>query len=214
MLPVQEAIESTNTCRFYRTDPVSDDVLLRVLDAARYAPSGGNRQPVRFVVVRDPAKRRQLKEWYLPIWEAYAGQAKAAGTPPGARGRMLANADHFAQHLDEVPVLLVVCAVLADVYPTDRNLGRLSIVGGASVYPAVQNVLLKARDESLGTALTTLLCVAEPQVKELLRIPDDVATAAMLTVGYPVRPFPKRLRRQPLGQSVFAEEFGRPLAAP
>ena len=107
MLRVQEAIESTNTCRFYRTDPVSVDVLLRVLDAARYAPSGGNRQPVRFVVVRDPAKRRQLKEWYLPIWEAYAGQAKAAGTPTGARGRMLANADHFAQHLDEVPVLLV-----------------------------------------------------------------------------------------------------------
>jgi nitroreductase len=211
MMTVQEAIESTNTCRFYRPDPVTDEVLLRVLDAARYAPSGGNRQPVRFIVVRNPATRRQLKEWYLPIWDAYAGQAKAAGIATGSRMRMLANADHFARHLDEVPVLLVVCAVLADIYPTDRNLERLSIVGGASVYPAVQNVLLKARDEGLGTALTTLLCVVEPQVKELLRIPDGIATAAMLTLGYPTRPFPKRLRRQPLGQSVFSEEFGRPL---
>ncbi len=80
--------------------------------------------------------------------------------------------------------------------------------------PAVQNILLKARDEGVGTALTTLLCVAEPQVKELLRIPDGVAPAAMLTLGYPVRPFPKRLRRHPLDQRVFAEEFGRPLPRP
>ena len=207
----QAVIESTNTCRFYRPDPLPDDVVMRILDAARYAPSGGNRQPVRFVVVRDPAKRRQLKEWYLPIWNTYVAQAKAATPATGPRARLLANADHFAQHLDEVPVLVVVCAVLAALYPTDRGLGRLSIVGGASVYPGVQNVLLKAREEGVGGTLTTLLCAVEPQVKELLCIPDGVATAALLALGYPVRPFPQRLRRRPLAEMVFGETFGMPL---
>ena len=92
--------------------------------------------------------------------------------------RLLANADHFAHHLDEVPVLIVVCAQLSDLMATDRHLDRLSIVGGASVYPSVQNLLLAARAEGLGTALTTLLCALEPQVKGLLEIPDGIATAA------------------------------------
>jgi nitroreductase len=209
----QEVLETTGTCRFYRPDPVPDDVLRRVLDAARFAPSGGNRQPVRFIVVRDLHKRRKLKEWYLPIWRAYLTQAVRAGAQTGARARLLANADQFAERLDEVPVLLIVCAVLADLYPTDRELGRLSIVGGASVYPAVQNLLLKAREEGLGTALTTLLCAAEPQVKELLHIPADVATAAMITIGYPAKGFPTRLRRRPLAEVTFADEYGRPLAS-
>jgi len=210
-MTLQEVLETTGTCRFYRRDPVPDDVLARVLDAARFAPSGGNRQPVRLIAVRDAGKKRTLKDWYLPIWSAYVGQVTQAAAPDPSRARMLANADHFAQHLDEVPVLLIVCATLADLYPTDRDLGRLSIVGGASVYPAVQNVLLKAREEGLGTALTTLLCVVEPQVKALLHIPDGVATAAMVALGYPAQGFPTRLRRRPLAEMAFADEYGRPL---
>ena len=210
-MQLQEVIETTGTCRFYRTDPVSPDVLARILDAARFAPSGGNRQPVRFIAVQDPGKKRTLKEWYLPIWESYAGRIKAAMSHDPARARMLANADHFARHLDEVPVLLVVCAVLNELLATDQGLDRLSIVGGASVYPAVQNVLLKAREEGLGTALTTLLCMVEPQVKELLHVPDGVATAATLALGYPVKRFPKRLRRRPLAEVAFADEYGRSL---
>jgi len=212
-MTLQEILETTNTCRFYRPDPVPDDVLRRVLDAARFAPSGGNRQPVRFVVVRDAVKKRTLKSWYLPIWKRYAESAASAGAGSGARARLLANADQFAEHLDEIPVLLVVCAVMADLYPTDHGLGRLTIVGGASVYPAVQNLLLKAREEGLGTALTTLLCAAEPQVKELLRIPAEVGTAAAITLGYPAHGFPKRLRRRPLGEVAFADEYGQPLSS-
>jgi nitroreductase len=87
----------------------------------------------------------------------------------------------------------------------------VSIVGGASVYPAVQNVLLKAREEGLGAALTTLLCMVEPQVQRLLNIPDGVATAAMITLGYPAKPFPKRLRRRPLAEVAFADAYGQPL---
>jgi nitroreductase len=210
-MTLQEVIEATGTCRFYRPDPIPTDVLARVLDAARFAPSGGNRQPVRFIAVRAAEKKRRLKEWYLPIWKNYAGRIKQAVPSDPVRARLLENADHFAHHLDDVPVLLVVCAVMADLLPTDQGLGRVSIVGGASVYPAVQNVLLKAREEGLGTALTTLLCMVEPQVQQLLNIPDGVATAAMITLGYPARPFPKRLRRRPLAEVAFADTYGQPV---
>jgi len=110
-------------------------------------------------------------------------------------------------------VLIVVCAQLSDLLATDRHLDRLSIVGGASVYPAVQNLLLSARAEGLGTALTTLLCALEPQVKGLLEIPDGIATAATVTLGYPARAFPKRLARRPLGEICFADAYGAPLFA-
>lgn len=121
----REVIETTGTCRFYRPDPVPDDVLRRVLDGTRYAPTGGNRQGVRFVAVRDPAKRRHLKELYLPLWEQYASRATAR---PGAPvPRLLANADHFARHLDEIPVLVVVCALFGPAAASDpRRSGQVS----------------------------------------------------------------------------------------
>ncbi|MCW5892150.1 MAG: nitroreductase family protein [bacterium] len=206
----REVVSSTPACRFYRPDPVPDDVLRRVLDAGRHAPTGGNRQGVRWIAVRDAHKRRQLAALYLPLWEQYAGRAT---TRPGAPlPTLLANADHFARHLADVPVLLVVCALLGDLLATDRHLGRLSIVGGASVYPSVQNVLLGARNEGLGTALTTLLCAVEPEVKALLGIPEEgVATAALVALGWPSQPFPKRVARRPLAASCFADAWGTPL---
>ena len=206
----REVIETTGSCRRYRPDPVPDDVLARVLDAARWAPSGGNRQPVRLVAVRDAAKRRRLKELYLPLWNRYLG-ATAGNVTRSDFPKLVQDADRFAHELDQVPVLIVVCAHLPDIYPTDNRLGRLSIVGGASVYPAVQNLLLKARDEGLGAALTTLLCAVEPDVKALLAIPDDFATAAMLTLGWPARPFPRRMKRRPLAEIAYLDGFGQPL---
>lgn len=121
--------------------------------------------------------------------------------------KIIASADRFAHRLAEVPVLVVVCAKLADVHPTDAALGRLSIVGGASVYPAVQNLLLAARAEGLGSALTTLLCAEEPAVKALLAIPDDVSTAATIALGWPAQPFPTRLSRRPLAESAFLDRW-------
>lgn len=208
-----ELIRSTNTCRYYTGEPVSDEVLEGVLNAARFAPSGGNRQPVSVVVVRSAAKKRALKELYLPIWNAYvdgigAGEVRVGGLP-----KLVEDADHFARHMDEIPVMLVVCARLADVHPTDTGLDRLSIVGGASIYPAVQNMLLAARSAGLGSALTTLLCAVEPQVKALLEIPEDVSTAAMVTMGWPVKPFPTKLRRRPLSEMAFVDRYGDPFGA-
>ena len=204
-----DVLHTTPTCRYYRPDPVPDDVLRRVLDGARWAPTGGNRQGVRFLVVRDAARRRRLKELYLPLWEQYAERSRDVSDVP--RPRMLANADHMARHLDEIPALIVVCARLADLLATDRHLDRLTIVGGASVYPAVQNVLLAARAEGLGTALTTLLCAVETQVKELFGIPEGIATAALVALGWPERPFPQKLSRRPLEEICFAEDWGTPL---
>lgn len=204
----REVIQTTGACRHYRPDPVPDDVLARVLDAARWAPTGGNRQGVRFLVVRDPVKRRALRDLYVPLWEQYV---QRAGARPGAPlPKLVAAADHMARHLDEVPVLLVVCAQLGDLLATDRHLDRLSVVGGGSIYPAVQNVLLAARAEGLGTALTTLLCAVEPQVKELLGIPADALTAALVPLGWPAQPFPRKLARRPLSDICFGDAWGEP----
>ena len=207
-----EVMQTNGTCRFYADDPVPDALLGEVLDAVRWAPSGGNRQPLSLVVVRNPTTKLRLQELYLPFWETYLAGVDAGNVRLGIRDkRILDAADHFARHLADIPVMVVVCARLADVHPTDTELGRLSIVGGASVYPAVQNMLLAARNVGLGTALTTLLCGVEPQVKELLAIPDDVSTAAMVTMGWPARAFPKKLNRRSLDEIAWSEQFGRPL---
>jgi nitroreductase len=117
----REVLETAGTCRFYKPDPIPDDVLRRVFDGTRWAPTGGNRQGVRFVLVRDPAKKRRLKELYLPAWDQYLGRAVARpGAPMPA---LLERADHFARHLDDVPVLVVVCAQLGDCSPPTATSG-------------------------------------------------------------------------------------------
>lgn len=205
-----EAIRTNMTTRYFTSEPVSDADLATAFDYARFAPQGGNRQPVRFVVVRDEEKKRQLQEWYLVPWKAYLAGAESGDIEIGAEkaARTLRYADHFAEHLAEVPVIVVACGELDGLHPTDTELDRLSIVGGGSVYPAVQNFLLGCREAGLGTALTTLLCLYEPQVKEMLGIPDGVATAAHIAVGHRQKPFPTTLDRRPVGEVVFTESWG------
>ncbi len=210
-MDLQDVIRSNNTCRYYRPDPVPDEVLERVISAARFAPNGGNRQPVRFVVVRDAATKEALRDLYLPYWNAYIKAASGGEIRVGILPKAARDADTFANHLHEVPVLLMVCARLEDVHPTDHELGRLSVVGGASIYPAVQNLLLSCREEGLGSALTTLLCHEEPKIKELLAIPEDISVVATLAIGYPEKPFPTRLSRRPVSEIAFLERYGDPL---
>jgi nitroreductase len=210
-MDLTEIMCTNGTCRFYKTDPVPDELMARVLDAARWGPTGGNRQPVSFVVVRDQKKKEALRDLYLPIWKPYVTAARQGSVRIGAKSSLLDNADHFAHHMADIPVMLVVCARLADVHPTDDRLGRLSIVGGASVYPAVQNVLLAARAAGLGTALTTLLCEEEPKVKTLLCIPEAVSTAAMVTIGWPAKAFPRKLTRRPLAEIAYLDQYGSAL---
>jgi nitroreductase len=214
-MELSDVVTSAVTTRFYTDDPVTDSQLQPAFDYARFAPQGGNRQPVRFIVVRDEAKRRQLAEWYLVPWKAYLAGARSGEIGIGAEKaeKALSNADHFAENLHRVPVIVVACAHLDGVHPTDTELGRLSVVGGGSIYPAVQNFILGCREAGLGTALTTLLCLYEPQVKELLDIPEGVITAAHIAVGHRPRPFPTTLDRMPLAQSVFTDSYGTPTYA-
>ena len=208
-----EILRSTNTCRFYKEDPVDDETLARVLSAARWAPTGGNRQPVNLVVTKNHEKKLELQKLYLPLWNEYTVGIRDGSVKVGTKDkRIVDNADYFANNLANIPVLVTVCARLEDVHPTDVNLERLSIVGGASVYPAVQNILLAARQNGLGSALTTLLCAEESRVKELLQIPEHVSTAAMLALGWPEQEFPSKLTRKPLSEIAWLESFGMPFA--
>jgi nitroreductase len=212
-----QAMRSAPTTRRFKPDPVPPEVLVRVLDSARFAPSGGNRQGWRVVVVRDPELRLALRDLYLPHWRAYmeqTGGARMLAEPDGldpARVRMVRRADEYAKGLERIPVHLVVGVRLEDLAVTDAKLPRQSIVGGASVYPFVQNLLLGLRAEGLGAALTTLLVPAEAEVKRLLEIPDDVAIAAHIGVGYRADPWPARLARRPVDEFAFSERYGNPL---
>jgi nitroreductase len=209
-----DAMRCAPTSRRFSSEPVARESLLRALDSARFAPSGGNRQGWRVVVVQEAAARSALRDLYLPHWRAYleaTGAAQLLREAQGAgagRARMLQMANEYAERLDEVPVHLVVGVRLADLAVTDAGLARQSIVGGASVYPFVQNLLLALRGEGLGAALTTLLVPAEEQVRQLLDIPEEVALAAHVGVGHRADPWPRALSRRPVGEFAFAERFG------
>lgn len=216
-MDLYEAMRCAPTSRRFTDEPVAPEVLRRVLDSARFAPSGGNRQGWRVVVVRDAERRRAIRDLYVPSWNAYmeqTGGAQMLRSPDdfdAARVRMVQRADEYAQRLHEVPVHLVVGVRLDDLAVTDAHLPRQSIVGGASIYPFVQNLLLALRNEGLGAAMTTLLVPAEGEVKPLLGIPDDVALAAHIGVGRRADDWPKQLARKPVEEFAFAERFGEPL---
>jgi nitroreductase len=203
-------MRTAGTTRRFLSDPVPEATLHRVLDNARFAPNGGNRQGWHVIVVTDPATRRALHELYQPPWHAYLGEryGLAPGTRPGAEHPApLRRSMEFAEQLYEVPVHLLVTVDLRALAVTDRNLPRQSIVGGGSVYPFVQNLLLGLRQEGLGAALTTLLIPNEPKVKELLAIPDEHALAALVAVGYPAGPLPTRLKRKAVEEFATRDRF-------
>jgi nitroreductase len=214
-IELYEALRTTRAVRRLRPDPVPDDVLQRVLEAATWAPTGGNAQPWRVVAVREAEAKRALQALYQPRWDAYAAHHRKLleGAPAELRERqerMLRAADHLARHLHEAPVILVFCFDPAAMAITDAGLDRPSVVGGASVYPAVQNALLACRAEGLGCTLTTLLCAAEAEVKPLLGIPDGWGTAAHVPIGWPASRGHGPLRRRPVSKSAYLDRWGQP----
>jgi nitroreductase len=210
-----DILQTAGTGRYYKEDPIPDDVLFRVLNATRWAPQGGNRQPNRYIVVRDAATKKALRDLYFPFWRDYLAKAGIGEIAIRGKGipKLLQDADYFADNFHKVPVIVVVCAHMESIHPTDLELDRDPVVYGASIYPAVQNMLLAARAEGLGGSLTTLLCHEEPAVKQLLNIPDEYATAAHVALGYLAVPFPKKLTRLPLSEVVFSESFGTPMVS-
>lgn len=210
-LDLQEALRTTGSVREFRAKPVPREVVWRVLDTARFSPSGGNVQGWQVVVVEDPDKRRRLRDLYLPGWYEYlaltsAGlrpwspladrEAEAAARPAAEQHRLSAASGPggFAEHLDAAPVLMVLFVDLGALAAVDRDLPRYSFVGGASVYPFAWSVLLAARAEGLGGVITTMCVHEEPAVKALFGAPAELALAAVIALGYPVSR-PRRLTR-------------------
>jgi nitroreductase len=224
-----ETLRTTGAVREFRDEPVPDDVLWRVLDTARFAPSGGNRQGWRVVVVKDPETRRQLRELYLMGWYEYvaiqgsgmtawaptndrAAEAQAVSKAPELAAQALTRPGGFAERLDEVPALLVLLADLQVLAATDRDLDRYTFAGGASIYPFAWNLLLAARSEGLGGVITTIAIRQEPDLKRVLGAPNELAVAAVLALGYPTHQ-PRRLTRSPVDSFTTIDHLdGAPFA--
>jgi nitroreductase len=204
-----ETLRTTASVREFRPEPVAPDVLARVLDTARFAPSGGNRQAWRVVVLQDPAVKAALRDLYLPGWYDYlairqhglvpwapvtdeAAERAALADAPGIAAAA-AGSGGFAEHLAAV----------------DRGFTRYTFAGGASVYPFVWNLLLAARAEGLAGVMTTMAIRREAEVKALLRVPDDVALAAVVALGRPVHQ-PTRLDRAPVASFTTRDRFDGP----
>jgi nitroreductase len=207
------AMRTLRAVRRLRPDPIPDDVLARVLEAATWAPTGGNLQPWRIVLVRSSALKAKLGELYAASWKRFAGAygQRIRQLPPAEQERqrrMVAAGDWLAAHFHETPVIAVFCFDPRAMAITDAKLPRISVVGGASVYPAVQNLLLACRVEGLGCVLTTLLCEHENAVCDLLDVPEGWGTAAAIPIGYPVGGGHGPIRRRPVRDLVFDDRFG------
>jgi nitroreductase len=184
-----EVIGTQRAMRRLKSDPVPEALVKKLVWAATRAPSGGNRQPWRFLVITDAAKRGAIAALYSEAWEAYraTGYGGSAGkqlSPEDADSneRVLRSSQYLVDHLAEVPVLILVCTFSAP----SVNAG---IAAGSSIYPAVQNLMLAARALGLGTALTTIHRQKQDEVRKLLDIPESVETAALIPVGWPMGKF-------------------------
>jgi nitroreductase len=219
-MELYDVMRTTPATREFTDDPLPDETLRRILDHARFAPSGGNRQGTRVIVIRDRPLRERLVELTEPAVRRYVAQTKAGQGPWNALDPPPPTADEiaatpvpesFTTPLLTAAAVLVVCVDLGVVAATDQDLDRVGIVGGASVYPLVWNVLLAARNEGFGGTITTMAVAEEAGVKELLGIPDTFAVAAVVPLGKPAREV-TRLRRRPVEDFVTRERFdGDPL---
>jgi nitroreductase len=212
---IYETMRTLRAVRRLRPDPIPDDVLHRVLEAATWAPTGANLQPWRIVVVKDRALKEPLGKLYNERWTAYSTQYRGAipaSASPDARARAertLAAGDYLGAHFGRTPVIAMFCFNPKNMAITDARQQRISVVGGGSVYPAVENLLLACRAEGLGCVLTTLLCQCEPEVRKLLAIPDPWYTAAAIPIGYPVGRGHGPLIRRPVEQLAYLDTWGR-----
>ncbi len=213
-----EAMSTLRAVRRLRPDPIPDDVLRRVIQAACWAPTGGNQQPWRVITVRSPERKQALADIYGPEWTRYAANfgPRLEGLEGEDRARwerILTAGDYLAEHLAEAPVILMFVADFRAMAVTDAKLDRISLVGGGSVYPPVQNAMLACVAEGLGCTLTTLHCLREDEVKAALDIPDPWATAAMIPIGYPVGKGHGPITRKPPSEMAFRNTFAEPWTA-
>jgi nitroreductase len=198
-----EIMQTTRSMRRLKPDPVPAALIRKVLEAGTSAPSGGNMQRWRFLVVRDPEIKKTIGAYYKRAWDEVVSPRYRAGEPaPGTSGerfsRMLDAAQYLADHIHEAPVWIIPCMQGAN--PTRT--------AGSSIYPAVQNMLLAARALGLGATLTTLYLNFEREVETALGLPSDVHSYALIPIGYPMGRFGP-VRRIALSDVVFEDRWGR-----
>jgi nitroreductase len=219
-----DALRTTGSVRAFTGQPVDDAVLFEVLEDARFAPSGGNRQSWRVIVVRNPEQRRQLAAAYLDAWHDYVASLLAGVMPfsplatdedrqavaaKRADAEAKSSPEGFAETLDRAPALLVVVADLAAFAATDRDLERYQLVGGASVYPFIWSILLAAHDRGLGGVMTTVATANEPRLREIFSLPSNFVVASVVVLGYPEHRATK-LRRREVPEFTFVDRFDGP----
>jgi nitroreductase len=215
-MDLREAIRTTGAVREFRDEPVADALVVSILDDARFAPSGGNRQPWRVALVKDAAIRRKLAALMQPVWDEYVAAARTGTAPfnavdyrPPAQRMHASNG--LLDGIERVPVVLAVAADLRRISAMDAALDRIAVVPGASIYPFCWSVLLAARERGLGGVLTTFLSRVEQHAVPVLALPEHHALAATMFLGYPVHQ-PTRLRRKPVAEFASVDAFeGAPL---
>jgi nitroreductase len=218
-----DAMYTARALRRLKPDPVPEDLINRILDAAIRAPSAGNSQGWIFIVVRDDVQRRRLGAIYRKasdeVAEIYAARGRPAHQTEKQYQAMLDAGAHLWNHLGDAPVLLIPCLrkrdmPAPDLLPAqvaarfDIHLAYQQRILGASIYPAIQNIILACRALGLGTLITTNHILYEEEVRIVLGLPDDVFTFAMMPIGFPVgKPGP--LSRRPIQDVTFAERWGQ-----
>lgn len=207
---LSEVMRTMSGVRLYLADDVPDDVLYQALDDARFAPSGGNRQPWRVVIIRDPKMRQKVSEISSREWKVYTSKwypPVEDQTP--AQVKKFQEGTEYHANLHHAPVHLFIWAELSALAVMDRDLDRVSFVGGGSVYPFVQNLQLSLSVRGLGSRITSLAVPAEEEWKGLLKVPDGYGLAAVMTVGYPEWKA-TRLSRRPVESFAHQETFDGP----
>jgi len=203
-----DVVHTQRAIRRLKTDPIPPDVIRQMLEAAICAPSGGNRQGWRFIVVQDTAVKARIAALYRDSFAQLVSTVptyqQATKAPAGSPDRkMIESAQHLADHMAEAPVLILACMTTDGVRP--------GVTSGASIYPAVQNIMLAARALGIGSTLTTVHHrFRHAEVRAALGVPDDVEVVALIPLGYPLGKFGRPPRR-PLAEVAYADRWGAPL---
>src|SRR5271154_3049118 len=216
-----DAISSARSLRRFKPDPVPDDVITKVLDAAIRAPSGSNQQSWEFVVIKDAAQRKKIGAVYQKggaiLKALYTDRVKPEHMAEDTYNKLMASAYYLIDHMADAPVLLVACLKKVPLSgPAPKLPPELAAamksqarISASSIYPAVQNIILACRAFGLGTVLTTIHTFYEDETRKILNLPADVQSYALMPVGYP-RGKHGPISRKPLNEVACLDTFGKP----
>jgi len=214
-----EAMYTARAMRWLKPDPIPAAILEQLLEAGIQAPNAGNRQNWLFMVIRDAEQRRRIGEIYrrVSLWvlQRYQHQSRPAFQSAGEYERMMQGGAHLYEHMGDAPVLLIPCLritpfELPDQIPAEIQTAMRQAApwtAGASIYPAVQNIILACRALGLGTVLTTNHTIAEDEIKQVINLPAEYRTFALMPIGYPERTFGS-LKRRPVSEVAMLDRYG------